>query len=288
LSIALRCPECSSPIELATEPTCADGHTFKATDGIVDFIGARPYDANLPVDHCGEAAGLRARVQNYILPWLEKMGSPAALTVLDDGCGNGEAVKNLVDCGVDAYGIDAGQRSSQWAVHNIPDRLFIADGTKLPFSDQTFDGVISSGVIEHIGEGVAADRRGQDPYKQRYIDEIIRVLKPGGRALVAAPNGAFPIDFWHPVWHGMRLHRPYETWLPNAFATRRWVRNSPVPTAVRFLPPGGFLAFQRVREYWYGRAFGRAVQTALSMIDRFPALSPSVANPVLIAELRRL
>jgi SAM-dependent methyltransferase len=166
--------------------------------------------------------------------------------------------------------------------------LFIADGTQLPFPDESFDVVLSFGVIEHLGEGIAASRKGQDPYKERYIHEVARVLKPKGRALIGAPNGAFPIDFWHTTRHGVRFHRPYEHWMPNSFAMRRWAGDSPIPLSIRFMPPGGYFAFQRVRQHWYGRVFGRAMQTALSAIDRRPKLSASALNPILVAELCRL
>ena len=46
-------------------------------------------------------------------------------------------------------------------------------GEKLPFSDDTFDVVISNGVINLI------------PDKEAAMSEIIRVLKPGGRLMVA-------------------------------------------------------------------------------------------------------
>ena len=50
-----------------------------------------------------------------------------------------------------------------------------ADITDIPFGEE-FDHVISIHVLEHIAND------------QRAIDEIFRVLKPGGRALVAVPT----------------------------------------------------------------------------------------------------
>ena len=46
------------------------------------------------------------------------------------------------------------------------------DAEKLPFPDATFDVVYSNGVIHHT------------PNTQRVVDEIYRVLKPGGKAIV--------------------------------------------------------------------------------------------------------
>ena len=48
----------------------------------------------------------------------------------------------------------------------------LTDGTRLPFRDASFDGVVSYHVIEHL-------RR---PAVECLLDEIARVLRPGGRA----------------------------------------------------------------------------------------------------------
>lgn len=57
-----------------------------------------------------------------------------------------------------------------------PNHTAIADALDLPFPADTFDLVLSQAVIEHV----------TDP--QRYADEIIRVLRPGGLVYV---EGAF-------------------------------------------------------------------------------------------------
>ena len=49
------------------------------------------------------------------------------------------------------------------------------DATRLPFPDGTFDVVITSEVLEHIQDDVAA------------ISEMVRVLKPGGRFAATVP-----------------------------------------------------------------------------------------------------
>ncbi len=49
------------------------------------------------------------------------------------------------------------------------------DATKLPFADDSFDVVITSEVLEHIQDDVAA------------IAEMVRVLKPGGHFAATVP-----------------------------------------------------------------------------------------------------
>jgi SAM-dependent methyltransferase len=50
-----------------------------------------------------------------------------------------------------------------------------ADARRLPFADASFDIVITSEVLEHIGDDVGA------------IAEMVRVLKPGGRFAATVP-----------------------------------------------------------------------------------------------------
>ena len=49
------------------------------------------------------------------------------------------------------------------------------DATKLPYPDDTFDNIIASEVMEHIPDDVGA------------LDELFRVLKPGGTLAVTIP-----------------------------------------------------------------------------------------------------
>ena len=49
------------------------------------------------------------------------------------------------------------------------------DATRLPFADDTFDSIIASEVMEHIPDDMAA------------LDELARVLKPGGTIAVTIP-----------------------------------------------------------------------------------------------------
>jgi len=52
----------------------------------------------------------------------------------------------------------------------------VGDVRDLPFQDASFDAIYSMGTIEHFDE------------TERAVEEIARVLKPGGRAIVGVPN----------------------------------------------------------------------------------------------------
>jgi ubiquinone/menaquinone biosynthesis C-methylase UbiE len=55
----------------------------------------------------------------------------------------------------------------------------IISGVVLPFDDASFDVVVSNHVVEHVGDRVA---------QQVHLDEIRRVLRPGGVGYIATPT----------------------------------------------------------------------------------------------------
>jgi SAM-dependent methyltransferase len=69
-------------------------------------------------------------------------------------------------------------------------------GEELPFRDASFDAVISIAVLEHV----------RNPF--RCADEIVRVLKPGGRLICCAPflqpYHGYPSHYYNMSWQGLR------------------------------------------------------------------------------------
>ncbi len=81
--------------------------------------------------------------------------------------------------GARVYGIDISEPTvseARAAFDREPLRGAVADVRELPFRDASFDAVYSMGTIEHV----------RDP--ERALQELARVLKPGGRAIVGVPN----------------------------------------------------------------------------------------------------
>jgi SAM-dependent methyltransferase len=70
--------------------------------------------------------------------------------VLDVGCAKGFLVKDLLNLGIDAYGIDI----SQYALNNCEaetiGRLHLGSAEKLPFPDNSFDAVIAINSIHNL------------------------------------------------------------------------------------------------------------------------------------------
>jgi SAM-dependent methyltransferase len=104
--------------------------------------------------------------------------------VLDVACGTGNAALLAARAGADTTGVDAAPRLIEVArgraqAEDLPVRFDVGDAQALPYDHATFDVVLSIfGVI------FAADA-------ERAFGEIVRVLRPGGRALLSAwvPGG---------------------------------------------------------------------------------------------------
>lgn len=85
--------------------------------------------------------------------------------VLDVGCGEGSLVRFLADRGHEVIGIDS---DADVLPADVPGTHFLlADATRLPFPNDSFDAVISVMVLHHTRAELA-------------LVEMRRVLKPGG------------------------------------------------------------------------------------------------------------
>ncbi len=98
-------------------------------------------------------------------------------TCLDGGCGGGRFVIALAKLGAARVeGIDISEDAVAAAKQRIKERGLesranaqVASVLEIPFPDATFDYVVSSGVVHHT------------PNPKKGFDELVRVLKPGGK-----------------------------------------------------------------------------------------------------------
>jgi demethylmenaquinone methyltransferase/2-methoxy-6-polyprenyl-1,4-benzoquinol methylase len=100
--------------------------------------------------------------------------------VLDVGCGTGFATEGLLRHADDVHGLDQSSHQMEKAFakfgRNDRVRFYRGDAERLPFVDDSFDVVWSSGSIEYWPNPVTALR------------ELRRVVKPGRRVLVVGPD----------------------------------------------------------------------------------------------------
>lgn len=129
--------------------------------------------------------------------------------VLDAGCGVGMYVAAFRRFTDTVYGVDLDLERVVQAAGHLPN-VQAASVEALPFASGSFDVVLSHEVIEHVANDQAA------------IAEAVRVLKPGGRLVVYAPNRLYFFETHGCFWRGeYRLGNiPLVNWLPNPL--RRW------------------------------------------------------------------
>lgn len=112
---------------------------------------------------------------------------------LECGCGTAGMSVYLANRGFMAIGTDVSPNALELARMNVLEngsadgisrlQLLGADAFVLPFSDGSFDLVMSHGLLEHF------DRQSL----RRVMRETVRVLKPGGLFLADISHGAFSV-----------------------------------------------------------------------------------------------
>ena len=105
----------------------------------------------------------------------------AGRRVLDVGCGTGVDLVRFARGGARAVGVDIADSAIALARRNVAHRqlaagLLVADGETLPFPSNTFDFVFAHGVAQYTTDG------------RRLVDEVHRVLAPGGQAVFQGYN----------------------------------------------------------------------------------------------------
>jgi len=102
----------------------------------------------------------------------------SGMTVLELGCGTGYFTKELARCGADIVAVDVSSELLEIARADCPAknvRYEIQDASALSYSDAMFDSVVGSSVLHHLEIKEA-------------LQEIYRVLKPGGAVYFTEPN----------------------------------------------------------------------------------------------------
>src|SRR5258708_23194663 len=95
--------------------------------------------------------------------------------ILENGCGVGMYVEHITTFGGTVIGLEYDfERAAQARTNSL--HILNAAGEFLPLPSATFDLILSHEVIEHVQN----DRSG--------ICEMVRILKPGGRAVIFCPN----------------------------------------------------------------------------------------------------
>jgi 23S rRNA (guanine745-N1)-methyltransferase len=175
--VRFRCPHCGLPLDGAERTfSCPSGHQFdRAREGYVNLLvggrlaGGPSGDDDTMVRARREVfdAGCYDPVIDAVAAAVQ--GSRAA-RVLDAGCGEGTYLARACSAGASGWGIDISKVAVRLAARRHPQCTFaVASSYRLPFGDGTFDALI-------------------DVFSPRPFDEMMRVLRPGGVAVVVTPG----------------------------------------------------------------------------------------------------
>lgn len=111
-----------------------------------------------------------------VLDLLRQENPADGPAVADIGCGSGLVSKDLLEMGYDVTGMDISEGMLENA-RKIPGlKLQVGDIEHLPFADEAFDKIICLGVITYL------------PDETKALAELLRVLKPGGKLVLAVRN----------------------------------------------------------------------------------------------------
>ena len=141
----------------------------------------------------------RYRWEYHLPGFLDEVARAAAGgSVLEIGCGMGIDSSELARRGCKVTAVDLTERGIALAKKNferlhLSGELRTANAEALPFGDGSFDAVYSCGVLHH------------SPDTQRAVDEVRRVLKPGGKAFIMLYSKYSLNNFAHWV-----LRKPFE------------------------------------------------------------------------------
>ena len=115
--------------------------------------------------------------KEWHIPAAANFANTRGLRVLEIGCGLGTDGAQFAKAGADYTGVDLTNAAidlarKRFELFGLTGKFQVADAENLDFPDESFDVVYSHGVLHHTPDIDAA------------VQEIRRVLKPGGRAIV--------------------------------------------------------------------------------------------------------
>lgn len=200
--------------------------------------------------------------------------SPSA-RVLDAGAGQGRFKPEFAHTRY--VGIDLGVGDANWRYGNLD---AISELAHLPFAQSSFDAAVCLQVLEHV------------PAPRRVLQELRRVLRPGGHLFLSAPQS----------WH--QHQKPYDYFRYTSFGLRLLVEQSGME--IKSVEPMGgyfwFLSFQLQNiNYWlfprgmkgrswtwplralFGLVFQLAVPLVLFYLDRLDRVKDETFGYVCVA-----
>jgi len=123
------------------------------------------------------------------------LGLAPGSRVLDLGCGRGVVLGALADRGLEVHGVEMSHEAARGADPRAKIRI-AQDLAEAGYPSSHFDQVLIWHVLEHLER------------PRETLEEVSRILRPGGRLVVAVPNLASRQARWSgPAWFHLDLPR---------------------------------------------------------------------------------
>ena len=199
--------------------------------------------------------------------------------VLDVACGEGYGAAALQKAGAaQVVGVDLSDAACRHARQKYGLDARVGNAERMPVPDKSVDVIVSFETIEHLDN------------PNRFLDECLRVLSPGGRIIVSTPNKgvySWPGGAKNPHHRHELTDEEFEAALRFRFRHVEFYAQRP-----KFAPWWSARSFVSENSFWRRiRGFGRArrwIQKAFSpeSINELTA-AQKAATPDLILNLRR-
>lgn len=174
---------------------CNANYHFNQSSGCLNFLSDDEYDdlflKDINLEDLEEAISEADNTQNrlydsqyylesdYAKKLVKDFNLHDGAAILDHGCGRGHFSAMFASLGYHVASADILEES---LAHLNSDNKTVCNLAKLPYKDNTFDGVFTLDVFEHLRPSTMDD----------VINEIFRVLKPGGVLLISFPGNRLP------------------------------------------------------------------------------------------------
>jgi 23S rRNA (guanine745-N1)-methyltransferase len=192
-----RCPHCALPLtESEKVVACANGHVFdRAREGYVNLlVGGRLAGGPSGDDEAMVRARRTVFDAGMYEPVIDAVASvvagSGARSVLDAGCGEGTYLARAASAArADGWGIDISKAACRLAARRHSGlHIAVASSYQLPFADESFEALINV-------------------FSPRSFSEMMRVLAPGGVAVVATPGAGHLAQLKALIYDAPRAHR---------------------------------------------------------------------------------
>lgn len=139
---------------------------------------------------CGEPSYVwRAGQERRLKMILSAAGERIKGCTLENGCGVGMYLQHLAPHTGTIIGLEYDPERAREA-YSHSQNIINGASEQLPFDAGSFDLILSHEVLEHVGD----DRRS--------VEEMLRVLKPGGVIVLFVPNLGYPYETHGIYWRG--------------------------------------------------------------------------------------